>query len=162
MGFKLFIMFAVVTTLDGLVLPAFLGFKESFLSILILVLTVLYLGCTKQNVVYGSIFSVVLESFKGLTVGTLAIPFLLTMALIYFIQRFVDIKYMPNQVVGLGKLTILAPVSTFLVYALLFFAGRGAINTEYFNAVIIFVTASEALMTVFIFNSIFNEKHGHV
>ena len=151
-GIKLFIIFIAALVLDGSILPAFFGLRESFLSLLILVIPVLYMGSSGRLIAYGIIFAFISESWRGLNFGDMAIPFLFTTAVINLTQRFLDIKYT----------YLIALISVVSVYIFLFFYARGPINIEYFDPVIGLTIASEALILVFVFNIIFSKKTGYV
>ena len=151
-GIKLFIIFIAALVLDGSILPAFFGLRESFLSLLILVIPVLYMGSSGRLIAYGIIFAFISESWRGLNFGDMAIPFLFTTAVINLTQRFLDIKYT----------YLIALMSVISVYIFLFFYARGLINIEYFDPVIGLTIASEALILVFMFNFVFNKKNSYV
>jgi len=151
-GIKLFIIFIAALVLDGSILPAFFGLRESFLSLLILVIPVLYMGSSGRLIAYGIIFAFISESWRGLNFGDMAIPFLFTAAVINLTQRFLDIKYT----------YLIALMSVISVYIFLFFYARGLINIEYFDPVIGLTIASEALILVFMFNFVFNKKNSYV
>ena len=149
---KLLLIFAAGLALDGLILPAFFGFKESFLSLLILVMPVLYMGSTGRLIAYGIVFALISESWRGLNFGDMAIPFLFTAAVINLIQHFLDIKYA----------YLIALMSVMSVYIFLFFYAHGSINMAYFDPVIGLTMILEALILVFVFNVIFNKQTDYV
>lgn len=138
--------------LDGLILPAFFGLKESFLSLLILVMPVLYMGSTGRLIAYGIIFAFISESWRGLNLGDMAIPFLFTVAVINLTRHFLDIKY--------TYLTALMSVMS--VYIFLFFYVHGLVNKAYFDPAIGLTMILEALILVFVFNVIFNKQTDYV
>src|SRR3989344_5745600 len=144
-GLKLVAIFLVVLILDGLILPAFFGLRESFLSLLILIVPVLYMGSTRRTVVYCLAFVFVSESLRGLNVGDLAIPFLLTATIVYLIQRFLDIKCTYETRFGLSKSVLIATMSVVCLYIFSFFYKHGGVNIDYFNSVISVTIALEAM-----------------
>lgn len=158
MGFKLSLFFLVALFFDGLILPAFFGLRESFLSMLVLIVFILYLGPTQQFIIYGFAFALISESLRGLSVGDLAIPFLFTAAAIYLTQRFLDIKYTFDARFGLDKLALIVLTSVAFIYVFLFFYSYGGVNIEYFNPVISLVILLESMLLVFVFNIVFNKK----
>lgn len=162
MGIKLFIIFLAALIIDGLILPALLGFRESFLSLLVLIVLVLYLGPGKRSVVYGLFFAVILESFRGFGFGTLAAPFLLTVIVIYSAQKFLDIKYTYDTRFSPGKSVFIAVMSLVFVHIFSFFYKFGEISFDLFNLVISLTVLSEALVLVLVFNIIFNKKSYYV
>jgi len=166
-GIKLFIIFLVVLVLDGLVLPAFFDLRESFLSLLILIVPVLYMGSTRRTVVYCLAFAFVSESLRGLHLGDLAIPFLFTALVIYLTQRFLDIKYTYDTRFVLGRSTFLAAMSVMFVYVFSFFFKQGDIieistyrnfGISSISPVVSATMVLEALILVFAFNVVFNKK----
>lgn len=159
---KFFLIFFIVVLLDGLVLPAFFGLRESFLSLLILIVPGLYMGSTSQFIAYGLAFALISESLRGLGLGSLATPFLFIVILIYLIQRFLDIKHTYDTRFGLGKSALVALTSTVFVYTFLFFYEHGSVDVSYFNPIIGLITLLEALILVFAFNIVFNKKSDYV
>lgn len=157
-GIKLFIVFLAALIVDGLIFPALFNFKNSLLSLLILIVTILYLGPRARYVVYGALFSVISEIFKGLNFGTLSAPFLLTVVVIYLAQMFLDIKYTYDTRFNWGKSVFLASVSAALIYLFLVFYQWGGISVHYFNPVIGLTVMLEAFALIFIFNVILNKK----
>ncbi|MBI4158273.1 MAG: hypothetical protein HY505_01455 [Candidatus Yanofskybacteria bacterium] len=159
---KLIAIFITVLLFDELVLSAFFGLRNSFLSLLLLVAPVLYMGLKRQYVACGLFFSFVLEMFKGLGLSDLSLPFLFTLVVIYLTQRFLDIKYTYDARFDLGKSVLIALMSVAFVYVLSFFYGRGSIVNisifQYFNISSILIMVLEALALVFIFNIVFNKK----
>ena len=148
--YKLFLIFIAVLVVDGLILPALFGLRESFLSLLILIVPILYMGSTKQSISYGFAFAFVSESLRGLDLGTLAIPFLATAIVIYLIQRFLDTRNM-------YALTVL--MSVVFTYVFLLFYGYGSVHTEYFKPVIGLTVTLESIILVFLFSVVFDKKY---
>ena len=162
MGVKLFSIFLMVLIVDGIILPAFFGFRESLLSLLILVMPALYFGVVKRYLVYGLFFSVALEFFKGLEFGSLAAPFLFTAAVIYLMQRFLDVKHTHDGGFSLARLTLTVAVAAGFGYMFLFFYGLGNIHSGYFNAAIGLTEILEALILVLVFNAVFDKKSDYL
>src|SRR3990167_3374548 len=133
-GVKLFIIFLVVLVLDGLVLPAFFGLRNSFLSLLFLIVPILYMGPKRQYVACGLFFSVILEMSKGISLGGLALPFLFTSVVIYLTQRFLDIQYTYDARFGLSKSVLIALMSVVFIYVFSFFyvdpASHGSLSAN--------------------------------
>ena len=155
---KLFIIFIVVLVLDGLILPAFFGFRGSFLFLLIMVVPILYMGSTGRSVVCGLIFAFVYESLRGLELGALALPFLTTAVVIYSAQRFLDIKYTYDTRFGLEKSVFIALASVVFIHIFSFFYKHGSVNLGYFDSALNLTIVLEALILVFVFNIVFNKK----
>lgn len=161
-GLKFFLIFFIVVLLDGLILPAFFGLRENFLSLLILIVPSLYMGLTSQFIAYGLAFVLISESLRGLGLGDLAIPFLFIVILVYLIQRFLDIKHTYDTRFGLGKSALIALMSAVFVYMFLFFYERGNVDASYFNLTIGLIMLLEALTLVFAFNIVFNKRSDYV
>ena len=161
-GFKLSLIFIAALLLDGLILPAFFGFRNSFLSLLILIVPILYFGSIKQSIVYGLAFAFISESLRGLGLGDLAIPFLFTAVVIYLIQRFLDIRYTYDTRFSLSKSAIIILMSAVAIYVFSFFFKQGILNVDYFNPAVVLTIALEALILVFVFNVVFNEKSDYI
>lgn len=159
---KLIGIFAVVLVLDGLILPALFGLRESFLSLLVLLVPILYIGPTGRLVFLGLFFSFLLESLRGLALGALALPFLFTVVIIYLTQRFLDIRYTHNTRFGLGKSALIALISVVLMLVLSVFYNQGGVNIGYFDSVIGLTIAIETLILVFVFNVVFNKKSDYI
>lgn len=162
MVFKLFVIFIAVLFLDLLVLPAFFGFRESFLSLLVLLVPVLYMGSTRQFIAYGFAFAFISESFRGLNLGDMTIPFLLTAIVIYLIQRFLNIKYTYDTRFNLKMLVLIMMMSVASVYIFSFFYKRNMLNIGYFEPVIVLTLALEALILILVFNAVFNKKSDYL
>lgn len=155
---KLFLIFIAVLLFDGLVLPALFGIRESFLSLLLLVAPVVYIGSSKQCIICGLFFAFMLESVRGFELGSLAMPFLFTTSVIYLVQKVLDIRNTYNTRFSSGKFFFLALAATVFTYVFLFIYGRGRINADYLDPAAGFVMALEALVLIFIFNIIFSRK----
>ena len=155
-------IFIVAILLDGLILPAFFGLRESILSVLLLVVFILYIGFTQRDIILGLFFSIFLESFRGLNFGDLAIPFLFTVAIMFLVQRFLDIKYTYDARFNLGKSIMLALISAVFFYIFLFFYWQGDINITYFVRAVGLTVVLEALVLVFVFNVVFNKRSDYI
>lgn len=158
MAIKFFIIFFAALAIDGLVLPALFNFRNSSLALLAVLLGVLYLGPQRQTIILGLSFSIVSEAFRGLNLGTLAIPFLFTAVIMYSVQKFLDIKYTHKTRFSLSRSFILASFSTVFVYVFLTFYKLGGANPGYFDPLIGLTIISEALFLIFIFSAVFNKK----
>lgn len=155
-------IFGVVLILDELILPALFGFRESLLSLIVLILPVLYIGPTGRLVSFGVLFSFLLESLRGLEIGALALPFLVTVVIVYLVQRFLDIKYTHNTRFGLGKSVFLALTSIMLIFIFSIFYKHGSINISYLDPILGLIAAVETLLLIFVFNIVFNKKSDYL
>jgi len=162
MGIRLFAIFLGALIMDGIIFPTFFGFKESFLSLLILIMPILYLGPAKQYLVSGTLFSFILELLKGLNFGALIIPFLFTVFLIFVVQKFLDIKHTHNTRFNIISAVMLAAISTIFVYTFFIFYNYGSINKEYIDLKISLTIFIETLALIAVFNFIFNKKDDYV
>src|SRR3989344_3643683 len=155
---KFSLIFIAVLFLDGLVFPAFFGLRGSFLSLLVIVVPLLYMGPTKQYIIYGLFFSFVYESFRGLNFGDLMLPFLFIVMVTYLVQRIFDIKYTYDSRFSLGKSVLVALILVVLLSLLSLFYRHGSINMDYFNLTLNLTIVVETLILVSIFSIIFNKK----
>jgi len=161
-GLKLITTFVLVLLLDGLVLPAFFGFRESFLSLLVLIMPILYMGITRQSIVYGVVFVLIFESIGGLNFGDMAVPFLFVLGGIYLFQRFLDIKQTHNPRFSWGKLFLVVGASVALVHVFFFFYKYGSINMHYFSLAISLTLVLEAVLFFLVLNIIFDKKSDYL
>lgn len=159
---KLFIVFIAALILDGLMFPAFLGWRDSLLSLLVPILAIIYIGPAKRYVFYGLFFYVVSEVLRGLNFGELMLPFLIAIIVTFLIQWFLDIKHTYDTRFIFGKLVLSASMLIALVYLVLFFYGYGRIDSGYFNPIIILTIVLEALALVFVFSFMFNKKSDYL
>lgn len=159
---KFLAIFVIVLVVDGLVLPALFGLRESFLSLLFLMVPILYIGPAVRSVSLGLFFVFISESLRGLEFGSLALPFLFTVVIIYLTQRFLDIKYTHNTRFGLAKSILIALMSVVFIFIFSVFYQRGGVNIGYFDPVIGLTIAVETLILVFVFNFVFNKKSDYI
>ncbi|OGN15298.1 MAG: hypothetical protein A3J47_01685 [Candidatus Yanofskybacteria bacterium RIFCSPHIGHO2_02_FULL_43_22] len=171
---KLTAIFAIVLALDGLILPALFGLRESFLSLLVLIVPILYIGPTTRSVSLGLFFAFISETLRGLDLGVLALPFLFVVVLIYLTQLFLDIKYTHNTRFGLGKSVLIALISVAFIYIFSVFyligltphlSRESRIATtakSNFSKGAGLMIATETLLLVLVFNAVFNKKNDYV
>ena len=160
-GFKLLLIFVTALLFDGLLLPAFFNFRDSMLSLLVIIIAILYMGVQRQTIILGLSLSVLSELFRGLSLGTMAIPCLFTATLVYLTQRVLDIKYTHRARFSVGRSFILAVVSTIFVciFSVFLFSLAGQ-NIEILSGGL-FVGLTiilEALILIFVFNVAFNKN----
>lgn len=146
---KLLLIFIAALTLDGLIFPALFGFKESLLSVLVIVMSLVFFGVTSRSVVYGLIFSIIYELAHGLNFGILVVPFLFTAVTAFFIQKFLDTK----------SKYFLALAPMVFAYLLLVFYNRGGISAGYFSPTVILIVVIESLTLAVIFSNIFGRNN---
>lgn len=141
------------------------------LALLVMFLPVLYLGFSKRLIIYGLFFSVISESFGGLDLGTLAVPFLFTAAVICLAQKFFDMKYAHDAGFNLSRSVFLALIMVPFIYTFSFFYKWGGIigisiyrniNISSVSSVVGLTIILEALALVFVFNVVFNKKSDYL
>ena len=64
---KASLVFVTALFLDGFMLPALFGFRESLLSFVTLIVFMLYTSPLKLNIAYGLFFSIISEVLKGIS-----------------------------------------------------------------------------------------------
>lgn len=86
------ILFLAAMFLDGIIFPAFFGFRESFLTIIFLVVMLLYHEVNLQNLVFGAVLSGIAEFYWGLKLGTLILPLLASAGAFFILNKFLNIR----------------------------------------------------------------------
>lgn len=97
--------------LDVLFLPSLLGFFNSSLSSVFLISLILYFGLTKRSILFGVIFSLLLEIILGYRLGSYSVSFLIVCSLFLFASKFVTIP---------RSIWILSLIGPFLNYVFYF------------------------------------------
>jgi len=87
----LIIIFIVSYFFDAIFLPAFLGFENSFLTILFLISVISYFGVDNSIIIHGSVLYFCLELLSGYYFGLLMLPFLIICLLIYLFRQYLNI-----------------------------------------------------------------------
>ena len=85
------ILFLSSMFLDGIIFPALFGFRESFLTIIFLVVTLLYYNVNLQCLVVVTIFSGFSEFYWGLKMGTLILPLLSSAGAFFLLNKFFNV-----------------------------------------------------------------------
>lgn len=115
--FLISLMFFISLVLDGLVFPALFGFKESFLTIIFLVSLLLYWGVNTFTIGYGVSAALVFELSRGLSPGSIILPFTMLGVFYYVLSIFLNIK--ANSFSGfllLGIFSILTVLTARILY----------------------------------------------
>ncbi len=86
------VLFLTVMFFDGIILPALFGFKESFLTIIFLVVMLLYYEANLQGLVLGVALSGLAEFYWGLELGTLMLPLLASAGVFFLLNQFFSIR----------------------------------------------------------------------
>ena len=85
-------LFLVAVFLDGIIFPAFFGFREGFLTIVFVVTLLLYHGVSLRGLIFGIVFSGLTEFYWGLKLGTLVLPLLASAGVFFLLNTFFDIR----------------------------------------------------------------------
>lgn len=102
------ILFLVAMFLDGIVFPGLFDFRESFLTVILLVGMLLYYKADIQGLVLGVVLFALSEFYWGLKFGTLMLSFLASAGVYFLLNRFFNIR---NRV-----LIIISGVIMFIVF----------------------------------------------
>ncbi len=86
------VLFFVAMFLDGIIFPGLFGFRESFLTIIFLIVMLLYCEADFKGLVLGVTFSGLAEVYWGLKLGTLILPLLASAGAFFLLNRFFNIK----------------------------------------------------------------------
>ena len=86
------VLFLAAMFLDGIILPGFFGFRESFLTVIFLVAVLLYYETNLQGLVLGVALSGLAEFYWGLKLGTLILPLLASAGAFFLLNRFFNIR----------------------------------------------------------------------
>lgn len=155
---KLFVIFILTLVLDGLILPALFGFKNSLFSIIFLFVTILFFGTEKQHIIYVLVFSIILELLKGLSLGNLASPLLIVIVLTAFAQRFFDIKYTYDTRFNFMKSAFISILSVVIFHAFAFLYKWKMVDIFFNSLSINLIILVEAMVLVLVFSLTFNDK----
>ena len=77
---------------DCIIFPAFFGFRESFLTIIFLVVMLLCYKVGLQSLIFGIALSRLAEFYWGLKLGTLILPLLASAGTLFLLNRFFNIR----------------------------------------------------------------------
>ncbi len=102
------VLFLAAMFLDGIILPGLFGFKESFLTVIFLVVMLLCHKANLQGLVLGAALSGLAEFYWGLELGTLILPLLASAGAFFLLNRFFNIRS--------GILLILSGLIMFIVF----------------------------------------------
>ncbi len=86
------VLFLAVMFIDGIFFPGVFGFKESFLTIIFIVLMLLYYNVNLQSLVFGMALSGLAEFYWGLDMGTLILSFLVSAGALVLLNKFFNIQ----------------------------------------------------------------------
>lgn len=86
------ILFLAGMFFDGVIFPALFGFREGFLTIIFLVIMLLYYEVNFQSLIFGVIFSGLVEFYWGLRFGILVLPLLASAGLFFLLNKFFNIR----------------------------------------------------------------------
>lgn len=117
----LILLSITVIFLDLILLPSLLGFFNSSLSSVFLISLILYFGVTKRSIVFGLIFSILLEIILGYQLGSYSISFLISCALLLFASKFISI---PKSIL---ILSLTGPSLNYAFYLIFVFMNKQAL-----------------------------------
>lgn len=86
------ILFLTGMFFDGVIFPALFGFRESFLTIIFLVIMLLYYEVNFQSLIFGVILSGLAEFYWGLRFGILVLPLLASAGSFFLLNKFFNIR----------------------------------------------------------------------
>lgn len=125
---NLFLVFAAIFFVDGLILPSIFGFRESVMVPVFLIAMILNWGAITPILGVGSIISLFLEFFWKIQPGSLVLMFLTVALIFFFISSFLSIK----RIIGafiislcllpvLGYNNFIIPLEAFATFGICFF-----------------------------------------
>ncbi len=85
------IIFLASVFLDGIILPAFFGFREGFLSIIFLITMLVYYEADLKSFILGILFSGTLEFYWGLKPGALILPLFAAAGIFMLLNKFFNV-----------------------------------------------------------------------
>lgn len=85
-------LFLAIMFFDGIIFPALFGFRESFLTIVFLVIMLLYYEVDLTVLIMGAALSIVAEFYWGLELGTLILPLLASAGAFFLLNIFFNIR----------------------------------------------------------------------
>lgn len=86
------VLFLASIFLDGIIFPALFGFRESFLTIIFLVVMLLYYKVNHKGLFLGVAFSGLAEFYWGLKLGALMLPLLASAGSFFLLSSFFNIR----------------------------------------------------------------------
>lgn len=86
------VLFLASMFLDGIIFPALFGFRESFLTIIFLVVMLLYYEVNFEGLILGVAFSGLAEFYWGLKLGALILPLLASAGVFFLLNSFFNIR----------------------------------------------------------------------
>ena len=92
------LLFLAVVFVDGIVSPALFGFRESFLTIIFLVVILLYYKASLQGLILGILFSGLVEFYWGLKLGILILPLLASSGVFFLLSKFFNVRSMVSMI----------------------------------------------------------------
>lgn len=102
------ILFLVAMFIDGIIFPAFFGFRESFLTIIFFIIMLMCYKTDFRGLVFGMILSGLAEFYWGLRFGALILPLFASAGAFFLLNIFFNIR---NRI-----LTVLSGIILFIVF----------------------------------------------
>ncbi len=85
------IIFLASVFLDGIILPAFFGFREGFLAIIFLISMLVYYEADLKSFILGILLSGTLEFYWGLKMGALILPLFTAAGIFMLFNKFFNV-----------------------------------------------------------------------
>jgi len=86
------ILFFAGMFFDSIIFPALFGFRESFLTIIFLVVMLLYREDDLRGLVFGVVLSGLAEFYWGLKTGVLILPLLVSAGVFFLLNIFFNTR----------------------------------------------------------------------
>ncbi|OGM99271.1 MAG: hypothetical protein A2915_02610 [Candidatus Yanofskybacteria bacterium RIFCSPLOWO2_01_FULL_41_34] len=86
------VLFLVVMFFDGAIFPGLFGFRESFLTVMFIVIMILQRKVDFQGLILGVVFSGTAEFYWGLRFGILISSLLVSTGVFFLLNTFFNIR----------------------------------------------------------------------
>jgi|SRR3989344_5382191 len=107
-------LFIASVFVDGIFLPALFGLRESFLFFIFLIFLLSGREIETRSIVFGLIFSSIVEFYFGVGVGTLVLPFLVATFFLMVLKKFLNVRStLPAVIFGAFALLVFWKTSNF-------------------------------------------------
>jgi len=100
------LLFLAALFFDGIISPALFGFRESFLTIIFLIVMLLSFEVNPRSLVTGVILSGVAAFYWGLKPGVLIFPLLASAGVLFLLNSFLNIKSKALMILSGGVMFI--------------------------------------------------------
>ncbi len=113
------VLFLACMFLDGIIFPGLFGFRESFLTIIFIVIMVLYNKAEFQSLIIGLVFFGLTEFYWGLKSGTLILPLLISAGAFLLLNSFFNFRSRVLMIISGLIVFVLFWISSVLVTKIL-------------------------------------------